>query len=107
VWGSEVTVPLNLDLDTRIVSFMPAGPLSPRFPLIWWLDWSRASMDAVGIQTNLLMLPRIDPRSLGYSTRSSLSVWVEVLNYMLINLNSLNELFECLTEANSGAGVHA
>jgi len=64
-------------------------------------------MDAVGIQTNLLMLPRIDPRSLGYAARSSLSVWVKVLNYILTNLNLLNELFECLTETNSDAGVHA
>jgi len=64
-------------------------------------------MDAVGIQTNLLMLPRIDPRSLGYATRSFLSVWVKGFNYILTNLNSFNELSECLTEANSGPGVHA
>jgi hypothetical protein len=35
-----------------------------------------------------------------------MSVWVKVLNYTLTNLNSLNEPSECLTEANSGPGVH-
>lgn len=86
---------------------MPAGPLSLRYPLIRWLDCSRASMNDLGIQTNLLMLPRIEPRSRGYATRSCLSVWVKVLNYILANLNSLKEQHECLTEANSGPGVNA
>lgn len=76
VWGNGVTVPLILNLDTIVVSFMPAGPLSPRYLLIGWLHCPRASMDAVGIQTNLLLLPRIEPRSLGYATHSSLSVWI-------------------------------
>jgi hypothetical protein len=106
VWGNGVTVPLIPNLDTRVVSFMPTGPLSSRYLLIGWLHCPRASLDAVGIRTNLLLLPRIEPRSLGYATRSALSVWIEVLNYILTNLYSLNEPSECLTEANAGTAVN-
>lgn len=105
VWGNGVTVPLIPNLDTRVVSFMPADPLSPRYLLTGWPHCPRASTEAVGIRTNLLLLPRNEPRSLGYATRSSLSVWIEVLNYILTNLYSLNEPSECLTEANASTAV--
>jgi hypothetical protein len=45
-WGSGVTVSLIRNLGIREVSFMPADPLSLWYPLIRWLDFSRASMNS-------------------------------------------------------------